>query len=118
MGAAKISPELDRRLRSLRPADRVRALLLLAIPGPGRKAGIRTTTAEREAVAREIADAADRGVPEIDRILRDHGGRRLADRVNALGSLPVETTPAGLRALAASARVKAIFEDQPISTVH
>jgi hypothetical protein len=118
MGAAKISPEFDRRLRSLRPADRVQALLLLAIPGRSRRLGTRTSAAERAEVAGEIAAAADQGVLEIDRILRDHGGRRLEDRVNALGSLPVETTPSGLRALAGSARVRAILENQPISEVH
>jgi hypothetical protein len=93
MGAAKISPQFDRRLRSLRPADRVQAILLLDVPSRGRRAGARTTAIERDAIGGEIATAGDAAVPEIDRILRDHGGRRLADAVNVLGSLPVETTP-------------------------
>ncbi|WP_295389477.1 hypothetical protein [uncultured Thiodictyon sp.] len=116
MGMAKISPEFDRRLNALGPADRIQALLLLKVPNRGRRAGTRTSIAERAEVA-DMIDATGE-VPEIDRILHDHGGRRLAERANALGSLPVETPPAGLRALAASGQARAIIEDQPISMVH
>ncbi len=118
MGMSKISPEFDRRLRTLGPADRVQALLLLKVPGAPRRPGARTSTAERARIAGTIALAGERAVPEIDRILKDHGGRRLAEHASVLRSLPVETTPAGLRALAASGRVRAIIEDQPIALVH
>lgn len=118
MGMSKISPEFDQRLKSLGPADRVQALLLLKVPGLGRRAGARTSVAERAEVLGAIDAAGERAVPEIDRILKDHGGRRLAERANALGSLSVETTPSGLRAPAASGQVRAIIEDQLISLVH
>jgi len=118
MGMAKISTEFARRLKALGPADRVQAVLLLEVPGSGRRAGTRTSVAERAKVLGAIDAAGERAVPEIDRILKDHGGRRLAERANALGSLPVETTPSGLRALAASGQVRAIIEDQLISLVH
>jgi hypothetical protein len=51
---------------------------------------------------------------DIDSILKRHDGRRLARRPNALGSMPVETTAAGIKALASSRWVQAILEDQPI----
>jgi hypothetical protein len=52
---------------------------------------------------------------EIDRPLTHFGGKRLALGVNALGSVPVESTPDGITALASLDSVKAILEDQPIS---
>jgi hypothetical protein len=55
---------------------------------------------------------------EIDRVLARFGGRGLAERVDALGGLPVETTPAGVRALAATEGVKAILENQTVSLLH
>ena len=55
---------------------------------------------------------------DIDEILKKHDGRRLARRPDALGSLPVETTAAGIRALARSRWVQAVFEDQPIHLYH
>jgi hypothetical protein len=51
----------------------------------------------------------------IDRILHRFRGRRLAQGADALGSISVEATPAGIEALAASEYVRAILEDQPIS---
>jgi hypothetical protein len=38
--------------------------------------------------------------------------------VDALGSLPVETTPAGIRALADAEGVKAILENQMVMPLH
>jgi hypothetical protein len=42
------------------------------------------------------------------------GGERLTDDVDVLGSITVETTAEGIKALAASEHVKAILEDQSI----
>ena len=53
-------------------------------------------------------------LPEIDRILDETGGKRLAEYPDTLGSLPVETNPDGILALSASDAVKAILEDQPV----
>jgi hypothetical protein len=61
--------------------------------------------------ARQAARAA---LPDIDRILEVYGGKRLSEDVDALGSLTVETTAEGVRALADSEHVKAVLEDQPI----
>jgi len=52
--------------------------------------------------------------PAIDAILRDNGGRRLGDEPTALGTIAVETTANGVRALAESEHVAAILDDQPV----
>jgi hypothetical protein len=54
---------------------------------------------------------------DIDRILEHWGGRRLADQVDALGSVPVEATAAATRELAASECVRAIILDQVVSAL-
>ena len=115
MAESKISPELDKRLAALSPEGKLQVLLLFATTGDEGRTGARHTPAERRKVIRRLRTEADQALPEIDRVLARFGGRRLANHVNALGSLPVEATPAGIRALAASARVEAILEDQPIS---
>ena len=50
----------------------------------------------------------------MDDILGRFDGQRFADEPDALGSIPVEATVAGIEALASSDWVKAIIEDQPI----
>jgi hypothetical protein len=61
--------------------------------------------------------SAEAALPDIDGILKRFNGKRLATSPDALGCIPVETTAAGITALAASERVKAILEDQPISLI-
>jgi hypothetical protein len=46
-----------------------------------------------------------------------NGAKRLAEHPDALGSLPVETSPDEILALSASDAVKAIHEDQPVQLV-
>ncbi len=72
------------------------------------------TRAERQELAQAVRNLTEAVLPEIDLILAQTAGKRLAERPNALGVLPVETTPEGIRALAASSRVKTILEDQAL----
>jgi hypothetical protein len=117
MTHAKISPELDKRLAALSTEDRIHAIVLLELPRDRDRdsGGARPTRAQRREIMHRLRDHGEQVLPEIDSVLTRFGGHRLADQVNALGSLPVETTAAGFRALAASDRVKAILEDQPVS---
>jgi len=115
MAESKISRELDKRLATLSPEGKVHAILLFATTGEQGRPGARRTPGQRRNAIHRVRADAEQALPEIDRVLARFGGRRLADHVNALGSLPVEATPAGIRALAASDRVKAILEDQKIS---
>ena len=115
MSHAKISPELDKRLAVLSVDDRIHAIVLLESPRDRDPEGARPTRAQRRTIMQRLRNHGEQVLPEIDSVLARFSGRRLADQVNALGSLPVETTAAGIRALAESDRVKAILEDQPVS---
>ena len=106
-GNVKLSEPFRARLNRLGSRTKIRAILLLrtgAVP-PG--------VARGEAVA-TLRQSAQQGLGEIDAILERHGGRRLAEAPDALGSVPVETTAGGITALAGCAHVKAILEDQAI----
>lgn len=110
----KISPAFASRLGRLGPRDEVRAIVMLRTGGAGlnhvRRRGSVGRRSAVESVRRALADA----LPDIDRILKRHRGKRLRNEVDALGAVPVVTTAAGINALTTSEHVKAIFEDQKI----
>jgi hypothetical protein len=110
----KISSQFSARLSRLGPKDKVHAFVLLRAGGPGSRSGRRQTRAEREAAVKAARKKSGQALDDLDEILKKHDGRRLARRPNALGSLPVETTAAGIKALARSRWVQAVLEDQPI----
>jgi hypothetical protein len=110
----KISSEFSARLARLGPRDKVHAFVLLRAGGTGSRSGKRQSRAEREEAVKASRKSTEGALTDIDGILEKHDGRRLARRPNALGSMPVETTAAGIRALARSRWVQAILEDQPI----
>ncbi|OGG43664.1 MAG: hypothetical protein A3F84_25795 [Candidatus Handelsmanbacteria bacterium RIFCSPLOWO2_12_FULL_64_10] len=110
----KISPEFAARLDRLEPQQRVRAMILLRAEGPGKLAGQRQSRAERRAAVEAMRKSAEQALIEIDGILEHFGGQRQAERPDVLGTISVETTPAGIQAIAASKSVKAVLEDQAI----
>ena len=115
---AKISPEFDARLRELEPHQMVRVILLLDDPGTlGGASAQPRSRADRRATIEALHQAVAPALSAIDRILERTAGKRLAPDVNALGAVPVETTAAGAQELAALGQVKAILEDQPISSL-
>lgn len=111
----KISREFSARLARLPPRQKVRAIIMLRTEDAGAPMGKRQSPVERKATTERIRQSAETVLPAIDHILDRFGGRRLANHVNALGSIPVETTSAGIHELADSEHVKAILEDQSIS---
>ncbi len=112
----KISREFATRLEHLSPRDKVRAVVLLNTPnGANKTATRRLSRAERKAAAEARRKSAEHALPDIDKIIQEFGGQRLEPRPSALGSVHVETTPAGVKALAASKHVKAVLEDQRVS---
>jgi hypothetical protein len=111
-GTSKISDQFVARLDHLKPQDIVRAIVLLKTAQTPK-----FNRETRKHRVRVVKDAAERAVVHVDVILQRHKGQRLAERPDALGSVAVETTPAGIRELAASEYVKAIFEDQPLTLV-
>ena len=111
----KISPEFSARLAHLKPQQNIRAMVMLGVDAAGKTSGQRQSRAERQAMIEQIRCMAEPALLEIDDILKHYHGKRLATGVNALGAVPIETTAAGIHALAASERVAAIFEDQTLS---
>jgi len=110
----KLSREFEARLGRLEPGQKVRAVVLLrtnVTPAAGR------SRAARGAVAEAVREAAEQALRDVDGILRRFDGRRLAEGPSVLGAIPVETTAAGIRGLAASDWVQAVLEDQPIAAL-
>jgi hypothetical protein len=64
-----------------------------------------------------MRQAVETALPAVDQILSQHEGRRLPGAMEVLGSIPVETTVAGIRALADSDQIRAIMEDQSVSPI-
>ena len=116
-GQGKISPEFSARLRRLKPQVKLHAVVLLHRPETSRRANpTRSTPDQRRATIEEIRGAATETLHEVDEILRPFGGRRLSEKLpTALGTVSIESNPAGIRALAESPHVRAILEEQRIS---
>jgi hypothetical protein len=109
----RIGPELDRRLRASGPDDRLRVVLLVAAPAGAvaRRRHRRADTGARiQAAARDL-------LPAVDSLLTAHGGERLSAEATVLGTLAVETTPAGVQALARLPAVEAVLGDQELVPV-
>ena len=67
--------------------------------------GQRQSRAERKAAIEAVRTSAEQALGDIDHTLQRFGGARLAARPDALGSIPIETTVAGIQALVGSERV-------------
>ncbi|HWT00422.1 MAG TPA: hypothetical protein VN256_09255 [Pyrinomonadaceae bacterium] len=114
---AKISPAFAARLEQLGPEEKVRAIVMLEAGDARRALKRRPTKTARRAAIKSTRQSVAEVLPDIDRILKRHRGKRLKSEIDALGAVPVVTTPAGINALTTSEHVKAIFEDQAISRV-
>ena len=113
-GKHKISADFAARLDRLEPHEKIRAIVLLEIDTPDMATGRRQSRAERKSAIAAVRASAEQALADIDSILERFGGERLATRADALGSIPVATTAPCIHALAESASVKAILEDQRI----
>lgn len=116
-GQGKISHNFWARLSRLEPRQSVRAVVLLHTQTPIRGTGGQRSPGERRKAVDAARRSAEQALIDVDVILQRHGGRRLAPHPDALGTVPVETTAAGITALAGSRHVKAILEDQPVSLI-
>lgn len=112
----KMSSEFASRLLRLDPKQKARAIVLLRVESDWKPPESGGSQSRREHTI-EVMQEAERLLPHIDTILKRHGGQRLASKPNVLGSIPVEATADGIRALAQCKHVKAILEDQPISLI-
>jgi hypothetical protein len=114
----KISNEFAARLDQLGPGETIRAIVLLEVKS-SEKPGIRGRQSpnQREAAVERVLQAAENALKDIDDILSGIKGRRLDKHPTAVGSVLVETTAAGVYALAESSKVKVIIEDQGVSLI-
>ncbi len=111
----KLSPEFKTRLNSLRPEQKLKAIVLLETKDAATSSGRRQSRAARKAVQEAVRKSASAALAQIDETLEPFEGRRLSANPNVLGAIAVESNAAGIMALAESKYVKAILEDQPIS---
>lgn len=72
---------------------------------------------QRQSTINAVVQSAQRTLPAIDVVLRQHGGRRISKTPDALGTIAVETTPEGMEALKSLENVDGVIEDQPISLI-
>jgi hypothetical protein len=113
---SKVSPGFSARLIRSAPKQKVRALIVLSTSEPEESSsGMRSTRKERQEAIGKIRDSGSQSIKHIDGILARFGGRILFHHPTALGTITIESTPAGIAALSESDSVRAILEDQPIS---
>jgi pimeloyl-ACP methyl ester carboxylesterase len=112
---AKIGAEFAARLARRKPQQKVRAIVLLGTDVAGETPARRQSRAEQQTLIEARRKSAEPALIEIDKTLARHDGKRLATSISTLGTVPLETTAAGIKALATSQYVKAILEDQAIS---
>lgn len=104
----KLSGGLRRRLAQMKADRPVRAVVLLEAATPAGRGQ------DRQEAIRAVRKSAATAKTALGPLLLRVGGHWLDDEPDALGSIGVETTPAGLFALADSDYVKAILEDQRV----
>ncbi|MEK7399373.1 MAG: hypothetical protein AAB116_20730 [Candidatus Poribacteria bacterium] len=110
----KISNEFDTRLKRLKTKEKVRAIVLLNIKDIDKSNGKRQNRTERLSTIEAIRKASMQTLDGVEEILNRFDGRLLTDYPDALGSIHVEITADGIKALAESDCVRAIIEDQKV----
>ncbi|WP_414588856.1 hypothetical protein [Scytonema sp. PCC 10023] len=109
----KISSEFACRLNNLAPQQKVCIIVFLKLENLDKPMS-RQSRIERKAAIEGIRNSAKQALEYIHKIIQDFGGKQLADSPDALGSIPVEISAAGVEALAESDAVKAVVEEQEI----
>lgn len=108
----RISAQFAARLAQLAPDETTRAVILPSIPAPGNQT--QQPPPGRKARIEETKRFSQHVFHDIDEQLGYFGGQRLTKQSNALGYILVETTAAGIAAIADLDWVRAVMEDQPI----
>jgi len=113
----KISAEFSARLSSMRPRQKVRAIVVLQKDDSRSNKGRRQSPEERRAAIERSKKATERAISAVDRVLARHGGKRLDQTSTAVRTVSVRTTATGIRALARSRYVKSVMEDQHLGLI-
>ena len=111
----KISPEFATRLSRYPSTTKIRVIVLLEGTKPElNNNSDRQNRLERKASIKAMQDSVEQSWQMVDQLIKDFDGEKLAPRPNALGSITIEITPLGIKALASSDAVKTIIENQKI----
>lgn len=110
----KLNPEFAARLTQLAPHQKVQVVVLLQSKGAENLNGKRQSRLERQATIQSLRESAVQSLANINEIIQHFEGKLLTDYPDALGSIPIEITAAGIDALAKSNDVKAVMEDRSI----
>jgi hypothetical protein len=113
----KLNPEFAARLTQLAPHQKVRVVVLLHSKGAGNLNGKRQSRLERQSTIQSVRESAAQSLANIDGIIQHFEGKFLMDCPDALGSIPIEITAAGIDALTKSEAVKAVMENSSIHPV-
>lgn len=113
----KISREFAARLEGRKSDEMVSAVVMLETEPAARRTGRRALRTQRKMLTETMQRSVEAAADDITEILKKFGGRRRGRQLDTLGSLVVETTPAGIKALSECPRVRAILEDQSISLI-
>jgi hypothetical protein len=106
----KLNPEFAARLTQLAPHQKVRVVVLLQSKGAVSLDGKRQSRLERQATIQYLRESAAQSLANIDGIIQHFEGNLLVDAPDALGSVSIEITAAGIDALIKSDAVKAVIE--------
>jgi hypothetical protein len=113
----KLNPEFAARLDRLAPHQKVRVVVLLHSKGAGNLNGKRQSRLERQSTIQSLRESAVQSLANINEIIQHFEGKFLMDCPDALGSIPIEITAAGIDALTKSEAVKAVMENSSIHPV-
>jgi exopolyphosphatase/pppGpp-phosphohydrolase len=111
----KLSPQFRARLSHLAATSHVPVVVLLGSSGTI-SSGRRLSAQERQEAIDNFRGSATEALNAIDKLLSQFSGRRISEP-NSLGIITVETTPAGIEALIELPQVKAVLEDQPLTSL-
>ncbi|NMG08018.1 hypothetical protein [Brasilonema sp. UFV-L1] len=114
IGKDKISSEFAYRLNHLAPQQKVSVIVFLKLENLVQSSSLRQSRAERKAAIEGMRNSAKQALSYIREIIQNFGGIQLAENPDALGSIPIEISADGIKALAASDAVKAVVEEQEI----
>ena len=95
----------------------VRAIVVLETERTTKGIGRRALRTQRKKLTEAAERAVEAATDDIANVVKKYGGHLLAGKLESLGSLAVETTPAGIKALTDCPQVRAILEDQSISLI-
>lgn len=109
-----ISDAFASRLARLKPHQVMRAIVMVNVAPAQKDPTRRMSSQERRDAIAAMREAVQPALVEIDELLDQFKGQRLDETISALGTVLVEATAAGIKALAQSPKIKAVMEDQSI----